>query len=180
MQEPVSEPFSDDEALAAALSRRSREALEKAYRRYAKPVFGVAYRLTGSATEAEEVLQDVFVGLPESVRSFEGRGSFEGWLTRVAARMALARNRTRKRRSEDPAFEARSVEAATGPGEVSDWVALERALNELSDPLRETFILKEVEGYTHREIADTLGIRVGASKVRLYRAKKRLRELLGS
>lgn len=178
MQEPVDARFPDDEALAAALSRRSRSALEEAYRRYANPVFGVAYRLTGSPTEAEEVLHDLFVGLPESVRGYEAWGTFQGWLTRVAARMALARNRARERRREDSLEEAPAAGTRSRRGDAGDWVALERALGELSAALRDVFLLKEVEGYTHREIAGMLGIRVGASKVRLYRAKKRLRELL--
>lgn len=181
MQEPVDAPFPDDEALAAELSRRSRAALREAYRRYAGAVFGVAHRLTGSPTEAEEVLQDLFVGLPESARSYEGRGSFEGWVTRIAARMALNRNRDRDRRREDPldaAGRARGPTAGCRAAKIGDWVALERALGELSPALREVFVLKEVEGYAHREIAEILDIRVGASKVRLCRAKKRLRELL--
>lgn len=180
MQEPVNARFPDDQALAAALSDRSRSALEEAYRRYAKPVFGVAYRLTGSATEAEEVLQDVFVGLPEAAGSYEGRGRFEGWITRVAARMALARNRARDWRREDALDCVRSDQTGTRDRDAGEWVALERALGELSGPLRDVFLLKEVEGYPHEEIAEMLGIRVGASKVRLHRAKKRLRELLGA
>ena len=178
MQEPADERFLDDKALAAALARRSRAALEEAYERYSKPVFGIAYRLTGRRTEAEEVLHDVFVGLPEAARGFEGRGSFEGWLVRIAARMALARNRSRGRRRETP---LESAPAVASPGRDSaEWVALERALARLSVSLREVFVLKEVEGYSHLEIADILGIREGASKVRLYRAKKQLQEMLGS
>jgi RNA polymerase sigma-70 factor (ECF subfamily) len=179
MQEPVDARFPDDETLAVALSHRSRPALEEAYRRYAKPVFGVAYRLTGSATEAEEVLQDVFVGLPELAGSYAGKGSFEGWLGRVAARMALARNRARERRRED-SLHRPALGDTTRDWDAADWIALERALAELSATLRETFILKEVEGYSHEEVAEALGIRVGASKVRLYRAKKQLRKLLTS
>ena len=177
MQEPVDQRFPDDAVLAAALTRRSRIALEDAYRRYAKGVYGIAYRLTGHSAEAEEVLQEVFVGLPESVRSYEGCGSLEGWLIRVAARMALARNRARDRRRE-ASLDSTPLHATDHRSDSCDWIALERALEELSATLREVFVLREVEGYSHREIAEILGIRTGTSKVRLCRAKKQLRETL--
>src|SRR5688500_14931734 len=70
------------------------------YDRYAGPLFRTAYRLTGSAADAEDVVHDVFVGLPEALRRYEERGSFSAWLTRVTVRTTLMRARSGRRRRE--------------------------------------------------------------------------------
>ncbi|MGH7542134.1 MAG: RNA polymerase sigma factor [Gemmatimonadota bacterium] len=174
----VIEGFPDDSALVRALEAKSPDALGEAYRRYGRAVYGVAHRLTGSRSDAQDVLHDLFVGLPDAVRSFERRGSFEGWLKRIAARMALARTRAQARRAGIPLH---SVGVPPGRPETDgtlDRVTLEKALLTLSPSLREVFLLREVEGFTHREVASLLGIEEGASKVRLHRAKRALRDKL--
>jgi RNA polymerase sigma-70 factor (ECF subfamily) len=157
------------------------DVLRQLYLSHAEEVMRVAYRITCSRSDAEDVLQDVFVGLPEALRSFTGRGSIAGWLRRVAARMALMRLRASRRRRE-VWLEAEHPGVASGAysDRVIDRAALLHALEELPDPLRVVFTLKEVEGYSHAEIAELLGIRSGTSEVRLHRAKARLRQLLRS
>lgn len=153
------------------------EALAALYERYTAVVHRAAHRLTGSRADADDVLQDVFVGLPEALRRFAGRGSLEGWIRRIAIRTSLMRIRGASRRREVPLDDARpraSADAAAGV----DRAALERALAALPGALRVVFVLKEVEGYSHAEIARLLGIREGASEVRLHRARKSLRTLL--
>jgi RNA polymerase sigma-70 factor (ECF subfamily) len=154
------------------------DALAELYRRHGAAVHAVAYRLTASAADADDVLQDVFVGLPEALRRFDGRGSFEGWLRRVAARTALMRMRRATRRGE---VELDS-DTSTAPAAAMDTgarVDIERALAALAPGLRAVFVLREVEGYSHAEIAEIMGLRAGTSEVRLHRARLRLRELLG-
>lgn len=165
-----------------ALVERARsgeaDALAELYARYWRVVRGIAYRLTQSFEDADDVLQDVFMALPEALRSFQGRGSLEGWLRTVAARRSLMALRKRRTRREAP-FEALSRHHAARRTEPTvDRIALERALSELPDPLRVVFVLHEVQGFKHREISELLGIGVEGSKTRLHRAIRQLRDLL--
>jgi RNA polymerase sigma-70 factor (ECF subfamily) len=135
----------------------------------------LAYRLTGTREDAEDVVHDVFVGLPEALGRYHERGNLPGWLQRVTARVALIRLRGRKRRHEVPLEVAESGRETPS---AADGLALQTAVNALPDPLRVVIALKGIEGYSHREVADLLGISVGASRVRLARALKRLRKAL--
>jgi RNA polymerase sigma-70 factor (ECF subfamily) len=155
-------------------------ALAELYGRYGEAVHRLAYRLTGSAADAEDVLQDVFVGLPEALRSYGGRGSLEGWIRRVAARTALMRMRGERRRREVALDPLPEPAARSDPGAAVERAAIQRALAALPDGLRAVFVLREVEGYSHAEIGELLGIRAGTSEVRLFRAKKMLQTLLRS
>ncbi|HEX8904547.1 MAG TPA: sigma-70 family RNA polymerase sigma factor [Longimicrobiaceae bacterium] len=155
----------------------SADALAALYTAHAQPVFALAWRLTGSRADAEDVLHDVFLGLPEGLRRYVERGNFGAWLRRVAARTALMRMRSGRRRREVELDEAgdRAVDPP-GDGEVAQ--DLWRAVADLPDGLRAVFVLKEVEGHTHAEVATLLGITSGASEVRLCRAMRKLRERL--
>src|SRR5947208_3485274 len=151
------------------------EALASLYRAYGAARYRLAYRLTGTPQDAEDVVHDVFVGLPEALGRYEERGSFAGWLKRVTARVALMRLRTRTRRRE--VMLDATLAADERPARVES-MALETAINGLPDRLRSVVVLKEVEGYSHAEVADLLEISEGASRVRLNRAMKRLRKML--
>lgn len=121
------------------------------------------------------MLHDVFVGLPEALGRYEERGNLTGWLKRVTARVALGRVRSRERRREVPLDLAGSrSEQLADP----DGIALQVAVNQLPHGLRVVIVLKAIEGYSHREVADLLGISVVASRVRVHRALARLRQLL--
>lgn len=154
------------------------DALAWLYERYAPVVHRAAYRLTASRADADDVLQDVFVGLPEALRQYGGRGSLEGWLRKVAVRTALMRIRGSSRRREVPLDDVSPAAPRSDPGAGIDRAALESALAALPASLRVVFVLKEVEGYSHAEIAALLRIGEGASEVRLHRARKSLRTLL--
>jgi RNA polymerase sigma-70 factor (ECF subfamily) len=153
-------------------------AIAELFARHAAAVHRTAYRLTGSAADADDVLQDVFVGLPEALRTYQGRGSFVGWLGRVAARTALMRMRRRTRRREVPFDAAGDLPSAGAEPRGDERAAIDRALAALPEGLRAVFVLKEVEGYSHAEIGEMLGIRAGTAEVRLFRAKRILRDLL--
>lgn len=156
-------------------------ALAGLYAQHAGVLTAVAARILGSRADAEDVIQDLFVGLPEALARYEERGQLGAWLRRLVVRLALGRLRTERRRGEEP------LDAGVDPAPrtdrltadaLVDRVALERAVATLPEPLRLVFLLREVEGYAHDEIAALLGISRGASEVRLFRAVRRLRALL--
>src|SRR5258708_23308200 len=93
-------PGPRESALIRDVATGSAGAITEMYHRYAAGIFRVASRLLGSASDAEDVVQDVFVGLPEAIRKFDGRGRFEGWLRRVAARTTLMRMRRERERRQ--------------------------------------------------------------------------------
>ena len=166
-----------DAELAALAAAGDADALAALFHRHGQRAFGAAYRLAGSPAEAQEVVQDLFVGLPEALRGWRGEGSLEAWIARIAVRLALMRLRAARRRESDvPAdvLDARAPSAAR----VLDRIALDQAIAALPDDLRTVFVLREVEGYSHLEIAALLGIRRNTSEVRLFRARQALRELL--
>jgi RNA polymerase sigma-70 factor, ECF subfamily len=149
------------------------------YDRYAVALFRTAYRLTGSAPDAEDVVHDVFVGLPEALRRYEERGCFEAWLTRITVRVALMCGRRAKRRCEAPLDEAAAIGGEwRGLDRSAEHAELRRAVMSLPTALRDVLILKQIEGYSHEEIGTLLGISAGASRVRLARALDGLRRML--
>jgi RNA polymerase sigma-70 factor (ECF subfamily) len=151
-------------------------ALEWVMREYSSLVYGVALRITGSEADARDVSQDVFLSLPQSLQTFDV-GNFAGWLKVVSCRRALMLLRSERRQSRCvscPAFVS-SLEERT-----LSRIAMERALGRLHPMSRAVFLLKEVEGFTHKEIADAMGISRNQSEVRLCRARRALKGLLQS
>lgn len=154
----------------------SPDALAQWYRRYGPALFRLAYRLTGSREDAEDVVHDVFVGLPEALERYEERGRLEGWLKRITARVALMKLRAGRRRA---ALRLEDHEADIEPNREPETAELQAAVNALPIALRSVLVLKEIEGYSHSEIARLLNINVVTSRVRLVRAMSRLRRTLG-
>ncbi len=171
-----------DEIQLARARRGDLEALERLYRVYSDPVSNLARRICRSAHEAEEVVQETFLEMIRSVRSFRGDGAFGAWLRRIAVSKALTVLRRQTRRAET---DLESIVEADGFGSKNEatggWrrVDLERALAKLPDDARVVVWLFDVEGLTHREVADLFGRSTSFSKSRLARAHARLRELLG-
>lgn len=149
------------------------EALGELYYRFAGGLGALAQRLTGSRQDAEDVVHDVFLGLPEALKHYDERGQFDAWLRRVTARVALTRVRIRQRRGERE-LETDVPHEPTVPS-LDDKLALGKAIDALPDGLRTIIVLKMIEGYSHDEIAVLLGITPRASEQRLYRAVKALR-----
>ncbi len=167
-------PLTDAQAIGAA-RRGDLSALAALYERHARALFAVAYRLVQSREEAEDVVHDVFVGLPEALRHYEERGALLSWLRKVSARVALARLRRAEARSTISLSADQPQVPSSDPHTI---LTLERAVGELSPALRAVLVLKEIEGFSHREIAGMLDISVGASEVRLHRALRTLRAAL--
>jgi RNA polymerase sigma-70 factor (ECF subfamily) len=161
-------------ALIAATQRGDPNALGQLYDRYADLVYGAAYRVLASTSDAEDILQDVFVGLPEALRTYDERGRFDSWLKRVVIRAALMHVRSASRRREEP-IDAVTHEMTSEDSDVADRIHMRDAIRSLPDHLRVVFMLKEVEGYSHAEIAELIGITPNASAARLFRAWKLLR-----
>ena len=174
------DPPGDDRVLVERLRGGDESALAGIYQRHAGSLLGIAFRLTGSRAEAEDVVQDVFVGLPLAVRRYHEQGAFVGWLRTVTVRVALDRLRREGRRQQVPLDPLLDRSREPGPEAVGDRLELERAITTLPDVLRTVFVLKEIAGYSHGEIGRMLGIRTGTSEVRLCRAIRALRRALGS
>jgi len=132
-------------------------------------------RLTGSRDDAEDVVQDLFVGLPRALKAYREQGRFESWLKRIAVRLCLIRLRSRKRRHEVP-IDAVATELAREAMNPADIVALERVILSLPATLRSVFVLREIEGFSHDEIAAMLNITATNSAQRLSRAWRQLRK----
>jgi RNA polymerase sigma-70 factor (ECF subfamily) len=169
---------SDD--LVARAQAGDQMAFRDLYRQHAGRVYALCLRLTGDANDAEERTQDVFVRLWDKVRSFRGESAFSSWLHRLAVNVVLNERRTTGRRerrvmpSEDPAL----LEKQRGNPTEGLSIDLERAIAELPDGAREVFVLFDIEGYGHGEIAQLVGIAEGTSKAQLFRARRLLREKL--
>jgi RNA polymerase sigma-70 factor (ECF subfamily) len=156
---------------------------EAIYRTFQQPVRTLARRLVARAPQADDLAQDVFVEVLQSLGQFDGRGSFAGWVRAITVRKCLMHLRSPWRRglrwvaALDPAPEGSPSpgHAAARDGEALD---LERALARLGDTARAVVWLHDVEGYTHAEIGTLLGGTASFSKSQLARAHARLRELL--
>ncbi len=166
---------STESALLARVRAGDAEALGELFARFAGVVHRAALHLTGSAADADDVVQDVFVALPEALRGYEVRVSLSGWIRKVAVRAALTRLRRSERRREDRLDEVH--EPARADREI-ERLEVERLIARLPATLRTVLVLKEIEGYSHGEIGRLLGISESASEVRLYRAKQLLRKQL--
>jgi RNA polymerase sigma-70 factor (ECF subfamily) len=173
-----SEP--SDAALAAGGDRR---AFERLYRTHVGRVYALCARMTTDRALAEELTQDVFVRVWEKLASFRGESSFGTWIHRVAVNVVLnrlqAERRDRRRTADDEEGDGIAALPArpTTPGNRMD---LERAIAALPPGARRVFVLHDVEGFRHEEIAEQLGITSGGSKAQLHRARLLLREALNA
>jgi RNA polymerase sigma-70 factor (ECF subfamily) len=166
----------------SALLLQLREGLPAAYgmlyQQYAADLLRLAYRILGSRADAEDVLHDLFVGLPELFRHYEERGQLGPWLRAVTARHALMKLRREHRRERSLVIRADALNGPAPAEALWHHVDLSRAIDALPETLRTVFVLKQLEGYSHTEIADLLSISSGASRVRHLRALRHLRHLL--
>jgi len=154
----------------------SPDALGCLFAEHADGLLRLAFRLTASTADAEDIVQDVFVGLPEALRHYEERGTFDAWLKRITVRYAFMRMRSAATRVHTSLDDAPLLRATTP--DLDARMSIDRALAQLTPNLRAVFVLHEVEGYSHIEIGTLLGIRAGTSEVRLFRARTLLRASL--
>jgi RNA polymerase sigma-70 factor, ECF subfamily len=150
------------------------------YHQLAGRVYALCLRLTGDASAAEERTQDVFVRAWDKLRSFRGESLFSSWLHRLAVNVVMNERRTTIRREQrvTPMATPEVLERGKGEPTVGLSIDLERAIAALPEGAREVFVLYDIEGYSHGEIAELTGIAEGTSKAQLFRARQLLREKL--
>jgi RNA polymerase sigma-70 factor (ECF subfamily) len=157
----------------------NRRMQEELYRRLSPRMYAVCLRYAGNAEEAEDILQEGFIKVFKKLDSFRSEGSFEGWVRRIFVNTAIEHFR-RKRylmpvtEKEENTIEGKYISVLDELAE-KDILAL---VQELSPGYRTVFNMYVVEGYTHKEIADMLGISEGTSKSQLSRAKVILQEMV--
>lgn len=165
----------DDVALAAAGDVR---AFERVYRDHLTRVHGLVRRMAGGV-DADELTQDVFVRLWQKIGSFRGDSAFSTWLHRLAVNVVIERFRTDATRRQRLHDGEEIFETLAGPSRSGDLsIDFETVLAKLPDGAREIFVLHDVEGYKHKEIAALLEISAGTSKAQLHRARMMLRRHL--
>lgn len=174
------QPGSSLEDLIRSARAGEARGLGELYDRFAQTLLRIAARLTQSDEEAQDIVHDVFIGLPEALRNYTERGTFESWLKQVTARASLMCLRAEARRRENARTAAFDQQAPARSDERVEYADLERQVAALPEALRTVFVLREIEGFSHEEIAALLGISVGASRVRLSRALASLRGAIGS
>ena len=167
-----------DESLAIRIRSGSGEALEELYRAAGAQLLALARRLTQGRADAEDVVHDVFVGLPRALTRYRDRGNLRAWLQRLVVRTALMRRRGEGRRAARDSAYAVDFERDGGSANAATGDDADRLLSTLPDSLRIVVVLREIEGMSHREVAKALGISEAASRVRLVRGMERLRRLL--
>lgn len=157
---------------------RMQEAL---YRKYSARMYAVCLRYAGTADDAKDFLQEGFIKVFRNLGRFRAEGSFEGWMRRIFVRTAIEQLRVRKTPTA-PLPEGHEA------GEEVGWTALDslaledlsRMIRSLPDGYRTVFNLYAVEGHSHREIGEMLGISEGTSKSQLARARKALQGMIGN
>ncbi|BCS34490.1 RNA polymerase sigma factor [Luteitalea sp. TBR-22] len=173
-----------DVRLAARCRAGDLAAFEELYRAHSPRLYAVAYRMLGHAQDAEDLLQEIFLLAFRKMDSYKGDASLGTWLYRLGVNACLDRLRSRARRNEqqtewlDDELPPVAATSDGGPG-LLHRLDLERALRELPPGCRAAFLLHDVEGFEHREVASMLGIAEGTSKSQVHKARARLRRLLG-
>jgi RNA polymerase sigma-70 factor, ECF subfamily len=173
----------EDFALAAACQAGDLRAYERLFAQQGTRMKNLARNLLGNPLDAEDAVQETFLKIQRSIAGFRGQSSFVTWTFRILVNTChdARRKRTRKKEvaHEDLAQgDAPPVEPRAPGSHPSLKLALERALAELTQHQRDVFLLYEVEGFKHSQIAETLEITEAASKNTLFQAKKNLRAML--
>lgn len=159
-------------------------AFERIYERYHRRTYSLTLRMTGSQTEAEDLTQEVFIQLFRKIGSFRGESAFSTWLHRLTVNQVLMHFRRRsvknERTSDDGEMPEQTVHGTSDPNKmpVVDRIALKNAIADLPKGYKSVFVLHDVEGFEHEEVARMLKISVGTSKSQLHKARLKLRGLL--
>ena len=167
--------------LARRIQRGDARAERRLYDDHVGAVYGLAYRMTQDAALAEDLTQDIFLRAFERIGSWRGDGPLAAWLRSITVSVVLTalRKVKRIRQHEQPAEEMAHAPAAVVPANDGTIARLlDQAIAQLSDEHRLVFVMHDVEGYTHQEIAASMGTPVGTAKARLSRARAALRAVL--
>lgn len=184
---PPSKPSGDvrrtDLELAGRIRTGDGAAFEELYRQHATRLYNLAYRMAGSRQDADDLLQEIFLIAYRKLGSFRGESALGTWLYRLAMNHCLDVLRSRQARmghhtdSLDEEEAAPVASPASTIGAVSR-IDLERAIGQLPRACRAAFLLHDVEGFGHNEVATLLGISEGTSKSQVHKARLRIRAYL--
>jgi len=176
--------LSNDFTLTKAAAQGNMAAFEEVYQRHHRRVYSICLRMLQNATEAEDLTQDVFIQLYRKIGGFRGDSAFTTWLHRLTVNQVLMHFRKRNVKFEKTTEEGETPVQVVGGTEnprkmpVVDKIAIENAIEQLPKGYRNVFVLHDVEGYEHEEVAKILGCSVGTSKSQLHKARLKLRKLL--
>lgn len=159
-------------------------AFEEVYNRHHRRVYSICLRMLQNPSEAEDLTQDVFIQLYRKIGSFRGDSAFTTWLHRMTVNQVLMHFRKRSVKFEKTTEEGETPDQIL-PGtanpekmRVIDKIALDHAIEQLPTGYKNVFVLHDVEGYEHEEVAGILGCSVGTSKSQLHKARLKLQKLL--
>ncbi len=173
-----------DYELTQASSKGDMIAFEEVYNRHHRRVYAICLRMLKNSNEAEDLTQDVFIQLHRKIGSFRGDSAFTTWLHRLTVNQVLMHFRKRtvkfEKTTEEGDTPEQIVRGSERPGKmpVVDKIALDNAIKELPKGYKNVFILHDIEGFEHEEVARILGCSVGTSKSQLHKARLKLRKLL--
>ena len=173
-----------DFQLAQLAAKGDMTPFEEIYRRHHRRVYSICLRMLQSASEAEDLTQDVFIQLYRKIGSFRGDSAFTTWLHRMTVNQVLMHFRKRTVKFEKTTEEGETpdqvVAGTTNPHkmQIVDKIALDNAIAQLPDGYKNVFVLHDVEGFEHEEVAKILGCSVGTSKSQLHKARLKLQKLL--
>jgi RNA polymerase sigma-70 factor, ECF subfamily len=169
-----------DATLVEAARRGDQGAFEALVRETHRSVYGLVYRLVGNHDDAADVMQETYLRVWRGLRSFRGDATFDTWVYRVAANASMSHLKKRGRDPEpvDPTDVTPIDRPVTEPQEPLEAEALERGLAKLPVAMRTVIVMKDMYGFSLEEIATHVGATEGAVKVRLFRARRRLAELM--
>jgi RNA polymerase sigma-70 factor (ECF subfamily) len=183
-----SKPAGEVRTADLELARRCREgeagAFDELYRAHAGRLYNLVFRMTGAAQDAEDLLQEVFLHAYRRLDSFRGDSTLGTWLYRLAVNQCLdvLRGRqTRMTRATSSLDDDNAVEPAAAMPVVPTAISridLERAIARLPDGCRAAFVLHDIEGFAHNEVAQLLGVSEGTSKSQVHKARTKLRAML--
>lgn len=183
-KEAVDITSAKDLQLTQMAAKGDMAAFEEIYQRHHRRVYSICLRMLQNAHEAEDLTQDVFIQLYRKIGSFRGDSAFTTWLHRMTVNQVLMHFRKRNVKYEKTTEEGETpdqVVVGTSDPErmrVVDKIALENAIDQLPDGYKNVFVLHDVEGFEHEEVARILGCSVGTSKSQLHKARLKLRKLL--
>ncbi len=166
--------MTESELIATCLTG-DRLAQKELYDRYSRAMYTIAYRITADFDLANDVLQEGFIKVFKNLHRFRKESTLGAWIKVIVVRTALSRV---KREPKTESFEPHHAAEMVDWGHRLDVEYLEKAIQALPEGYRTVFVLAEVEGYAHKEIAELLNISVGTSKSQLFHAKKSLRKML--
>jgi RNA polymerase sigma-70 factor (ECF subfamily) len=173
----------EEDRLVAVARDGDRSAFEELVRRTYVDTYTLAVRLTGNEEDARDVVQEAYLRAWKGIRRFRGEARFSTWMYRITANAGYTLVQKRRRRRsesleavEEPVEDSLEAQPERAAEATIAMEALSRAVQALPPKLRAVVVLKDVYGLPHEAIADELGISVAAAKVRLHRARKRLRD----